>query len=78
MTADSWGIGRNPFYDLHIHVPLELSFYFLFPMEWDPVWLYVAWENGIRLYCELQRWTRYLRQGLMSAIVEGGAAVVIK
>ena len=47
-------------YDLHIHVPLELSFYFLFPMEWDPVWLYVAWEGGIRLYCELEGWTRYL------------------
>ena len=78
MAADGWSIGRNSFYDLHIYIPLELSFYFLLPMEWDPVWLYVAWKDGIRLYCELQWWTRHLRQGLMGAIVEGGTAIVIK
>ena len=44
----------NSFYDIHIQVPLELGLHLLFPMERDPVWLYVAWEDDIRLYRKLQ------------------------
>ena len=51
-----WTIEWSLFYDLHVLVPLELHFYFLLLMEWDPVWLYVVWwwwRGLLSTWCKL-------------------------